>query len=135
MLPVRAAPARSYWPRGARGERPQSGGFVALNCAAIPRTPGKRAVRAREGAFTGAVKTTEARSSGSRGTLFLDEVGDTPAAAVKLRASSGAQIERIGGRKMIDVDTRIVCARIRTSSDDRRRRFREDLFYRLPRWW
>ncbi|HEY6814588.1 MAG TPA: sigma 54-interacting transcriptional regulator, partial [Croceibacterium sp.] len=68
------------------------------------------------------------------GTLFLDEVGDIPLPLqVKLlRFLQERQIERIGGRKAIDVDTRIVCA---THQDLEAMiadgRFREDLFYRL----
>jgi len=68
------------------------------------------------------------------GTLFLDEVGDIPLPLqVKLlRFLQERQIERVGGRKAIDVDTRIVCA---THQDleamIRNGRFREDLFYRL----
>src|SRR5690606_17759357 len=85
--------------------------------------------------FTGAVRTTEGKIEMAHGgTLFLDEVGDIPLPLqVKLlRFLQERQIERIGGRKAIDVDTRIVCA---THQDLEAMiadgRFREDLFYRL----
>jgi two-component system NtrC family response regulator len=77
-----------------------------------------------KGAFTGAVKTTRARSSRPHGgTLFLDEVGDIPLPLqVKLlRFLQERTIERIGGRSRSRSITRIVCATHQTSSDDRRR--------------
>jgi len=112
------------------------GGFVAINCAAIPENLLESELFGHEkGAFTGAVKTTEGKIElANGGTLFLDEVGDIPLPLqVKLlRFLQERQIERIGGRKAIDVDTRIVCA---THQDLEamiaQGRFREDLFYRL----
>jgi two-component system NtrC family response regulator len=114
----------------------KDGGFVAINCAAIPENLLESELFGHEkGAFTGAVKTTEGKIElASGGTLFLDEVGDIPLPLqVKLlRFLQERQIERIGGRKAIDVDTRIVCA---THQDLEAMiadgRFREDLFYRL----
>jgi two-component system NtrC family response regulator len=113
-----------------------SGSFVAINCAAIPENLLESELFGHEkGAFTGAVKTTEGKIElANGGTLFLDEVGDIPLPLqVKLlRFLQERQIERIGGRKAIDVDTRIVCA---THQDLEAMiadgRFREDLFYRL----
>ena len=112
------------------------GPFVAINCAAIPENLLERELFGHEkGAFTGAVKTTEGKiESAHGGTLFLDEVGDIPLALqVKLlRFLQERTIERIGGRKTIAVDTRIVCA---THQDLEAMigagTFREDLFYRL----
>jgi len=114
----------------------KQGSFVAINCAAIPENLLESELFGHEkGAFTGAVKTTEGKIElADGGTLFLDEVGDIPLPLqVKLlRFLQERQIERIGGRKAIDVDTRIVCA---THQDleamIRDGRFREDLFYRL----
>ena len=114
----------------------KGGAFVAINCAAIPENLLESELFGHEkGAFTGAVKTTEGKIElADGGTLFLDEVGDIPLPLqVKLlRFLQERQIERIGGRKAIDVDTRIVCA---THQDleamIRDGRFREDLFYRL----
>lgn len=114
----------------------KEGRFVAINCAAIPENLLESELFGHEkGAFTGAVKTTEGKiEMADGGTLFLDEVGDIPLPLqVKLlRFLQERQIERVGGRKAIDVDTRIVCA---THQDleamIRDGRFREDLFYRL----
>ena len=112
------------------------GAFVAINCAAIPENLLESELFGHEkGAFTGAVKTTEGKIElANGGTLFLDEVGDIPLTLqVKLlRFLQERVIERIGSRKSIAVDTRIVCA---THQDLEAMiaegRFREDLFYRL----
>jgi two-component system NtrC family response regulator len=114
----------------------KGGNFVAINCAAIPENLLESELFGHEkGAFTGAIKMTEGKiEQASGGTLFLDEVGDIPLALqVKLlRFIQERQIERIGGRSAIAVDTRIVCA---THQDLEAMiadgRFREDLFYRL----
>ncbi len=114
----------------------KGGAFVAINCAAIPENLLESELFGHEkGAFTGAVKTTEGKIElANGGTLFLDEVGDIPLPLqVKLlRFLQERTIERIGGRKSISVDTRIVCA---THQDLEAMiadgRFREDLFYRL----
>ncbi|HEY6814437.1 MAG TPA: sigma 54-interacting transcriptional regulator, partial [Croceibacterium sp.] len=91
----------------------KGGSFVAINCAASPENLLESELFGHEkGAFTGAVKTTEGKIElANGGTLFLDEVGDIPLPLqVKLlRFLQERQIERIGGRKAIDVDTRIVC--------------------------
>ncbi|WP_421847617.1 PEP-CTERM-box response regulator transcription factor [Novosphingobium sp.] len=112
------------------------GAFVAINCAAIPENLLESELFGHEkGAFTGAVKTTEGKiEQASGGTLFLDEVGDIPfPLQVKLlRFLQERTIERIGGRRSIEVDTRIVCAthqNLEAMITDGR--FREDLFYRL----
>jgi two-component system NtrC family response regulator len=118
------------------GSPRKAGAFVAINCAAIPDTLLESELFGHEkGAFTGAVKTTPGRIEQAHGgTLFLDEIGDVPLALqVKLlRFLQERTIERIGGRRSIAVDTRIVCA---THQDVDAMvadgRFREDLYYRL----
>lgn len=114
----------------------RDGAFVAINCAAIPENLLESELFGHEkGAFTGAVKTTEGKIELAHGgTLFLDEVGDIPLPLqVKLlRFLQERTIERIGGRKAIAVDTRIVCATHQDlESMIARGAFREDLFYRL----
>ncbi|MCF8708039.1 PEP-CTERM-box response regulator transcription factor [Rhizorhapis sp. SPR117] len=123
--------------RGVHDSSNRRGGqFVAINCAAIPETLLESELFGHEkGAFTGAVKTTEGKiEQAAGGTLFLDEVGDIPLnLQVKLlRFLQERVIERVGGRRTIPVDTRVVCAThqnleamIGAGS------FREDLYYRL----
>ncbi len=123
--------------RGLHDASPRrAGAFVAINCAAIPETLLESELFGHEkGAFTGAVKTTEGKiEQAAGGTLFLDEIGDVPLPLqVKLlRFLQERVIERVGGRRAIPVDTRIVCA---THQDVDAMvadgRFREDLYYRL----
>ena len=123
--------------RGVHDASPrQAGAFVAINCAAIPETLLESELFGHEkGAFTGAVKTTEGKIEQAHGgTLFLDEIGDVPLALqVKLlRFLQERTIERIGGRRAIAVDTRIVCATHRDiDAMVAEGSFREDLYYRL----
>jgi two-component system NtrC family response regulator len=123
--------------RGLHNASPRRGRpFVAINCAAIPENLLEAELFGYErGAFTGAVKTTEGKIElAEGGTLFLDEVGDIPLQLqVKLlRFIQERVIERVGGRKSIDVDVRIACA---THQNLKRMiaegRFREDLYYRI----
>ncbi|MEK6540793.1 MAG: PEP-CTERM-box response regulator transcription factor [Pseudomonadota bacterium] len=123
--------------RGVHDSSPRrKGNFVAINCAAIPDALLESELFGHEkGAFTGAIKTTEGKIElANGGTLFLDEIGDIPLPLqVKLlRFIQERVIERIGGRKVIPVDTRIVCATHRDLkamvADGS---FREDLYYRL----
>ncbi len=110
--------------------------FVALSCAAIPDTLFESELFGHEkGAFTGAVKQTIGKiESANNGTLFLDEIGDVPQPMqVKLlRFLQNQVIERIGGRRPIQVDVRVVCAThqnlVQLIAEGR---FREDLFYRI----
>jgi len=123
--------------RGVHHASPRKGGaFVAINCAAIPETLLESELFGHEkGAFTGAIRTNPGKiEQAAGGTLFLDEIGDVPLPLqVKLlRFLQERVVERIGGRKPIPVDTRIVCA---THQDVDAMvadgRFREDLYYRL----
>ena len=88
--------------------------FMAINCAAIPEALLESELFGYEkGAYTGAVKQTPGKIElAHEGTFFLDEVGDLPMAlqAKLLRFLQERVIERVGGRKEIPVDVRIVCA-------------------------
>jgi two-component system NtrC family response regulator len=123
--------------RGLHGLSPRSNQrFVAINCAAIPENLLESELFGYErGAFTGAAKTTLGKiETAHSGTLMLDEIGDLPLALQSklLRFLQERVIERLGGRREIPVDVRIVCA---THQDLRNLiaegRFREDLYYRL----
>ncbi len=113
-----------------------SGPFVAINCAAIPENLIESELFGYErGAFTGANRTTIGKVEQAQGgTLFLDEIGDMPYAlqAKLLRFLQERVIERVGGRKPIEVDVRIICATHKNIENlIAEQQFREDLYYRL----
>jgi two-component system, NtrC family, response regulator len=119
-----------------RLSRRAAGPFVPINCAAIPDTLLESELFGYEkGAFTGAIKQTIGKiESADRGTLFLDEIGDVPLGMqVKLlRFLQNRMIERVGGRKLIEIDVRIVCATNQNlDALIAEGRFREDFYYRL----
>ena len=110
--------------------------FVAINCAAIPENLLESELFGYEkGAFTGAVKQTPGKIEvADGGTLFLDEIGDMPMAlqAKLLRFLQERVIERVGGRREISVDVRVVCATNQNPVElIGQGRFREDLYYRI----
>lgn len=111
--------------------------FVAINCAALPESLLESELFGYEkGAFTGASANgkTGLFEQASKGTIFLDEIGDMSLnlQARLLRVLQEKQIMRLGSDKVIDVDIRIVAA---TNKDLReaiaQKEFREDLYYRL----
>ena len=109
---------------------------MAINCAAIPENLLESELFGHEkGAFTGADKQVKGKIElANGGTLFLDEIGDMPLAlqAKMLRVLQERQIERIGGRKPIAVDIRIVSATHQNLDElIKNDRFREDLYFRL----
>lgn len=110
--------------------------FIAINCAAIPENLLESELFGYEkGAFTGAVKQTPGKIEMSHeGTLFLDEIGDLPISLQPklLRFLQERKVERIGGRKEIQVDVRVICATHQPLSElIQAQTFREDLFYRV----
>ncbi len=115
-----------------RGENP----FVSINCAALPENLLESELFGHaKGSFTGAVADKKGMFEiATRGTLFLDEVGETsPWTQVKvLRALQERRVRRVGGTEEIPVDVRIIAA---TNQDLKRRieegKFREELYYRL----
>jgi two-component system, NtrC family, response regulator len=110
--------------------------LVAINCAAIPDTLLESELFGYEkGAFTGAAQTTPGKIEyADGGTLFLDEIGDLPLdlQAKLLRFIQERVVERVGGRKEIPIDVRIICATHQDlTSHIADGRFREDLYYRV----
>ena len=137
MLLGESGTGKELLARGLHALSPRSGErFIAINCAAIPENLLESELFGYEkGAFTGAGKTTPGKIEvADRGTLMLDEIGDLPLAlqCKLLRFLQERVIERLGGRREIPVDVRIVCAThrdLRTLISEGR--FREDLYYRL----
>jgi len=124
--------AHSIHAHSGRHDRP----FVAVNASALPESLAEAELFGHEkGAFTGAVASRPGRFELAQGgTLFLDEIGTLTAAVQSklLRALESRQIERVGGRRPITVDFRLISA---TNEDLEARiaagSFREDLFYRI----
>ena len=124
--------ARYIHRHSGRGDGP----FVALNCAAIPETLLESQLFGHEkGAFTGAAAVRRGTfEQAHTGTLLLDEVGELgPALQAKfLRVLEEHAVTRLGGNKRIEVDVRVLSATNRDLQEDvKKRRFREDLFFRL----
>ncbi len=110
--------------------------FIAINTAAIPRDLLESELFGHErGAFTGATERRSGRfEQADSGTLFLDEIGDMPADLQTrlLRVLSDGEFYRVGGRKPVKVDVRVIAA---THQDLEQlveeKLFREDLMHRL----
>ncbi|MEK6706235.1 MAG: sigma-54 dependent transcriptional regulator [Bdellovibrionota bacterium] len=115
-----------------RSSRP----FVAINCAAIPENLLESELFGYErGSFTGAVTAKAGKFEfANGGTLLLDEISemDIRLQAKLLRVIQEAEVDRIGGRRPIPVDVRIIATTNRNLADCVKAGiFREDLFYRL----
>ena len=124
--------ARYIHDQSPRSEKP----FVAINCAAIPESMLEAVLFGYEkGAFTGATGAHAGKfEQAANGTLLLDEISemDLGLQAKLLRVIQEKEVERIGGRKVIPLDVRILA----TTNRDLRQyvadgKFREDLYYRL----
>jgi two-component system NtrC family response regulator len=110
--------------------------FVVINCGAIPENLLESELFGHEkGAFTGAHMQKKGRVEAAQGgTLFLDEIGELPMALqVKiLRFLQEQKFERIGGRKQISIDVRVLAATNRDLKQTMAEgRFREDLYHRI----
>jgi two-component system NtrC family response regulator len=124
--------AREVHRQSHRADRP----FISIACGAIPEALLEAELFGHEkGSFTGAHVTREGKlEMANGGTVFLDEIGELPLnLQVKLlRFLQEKEVERIGGRKVIPLDVRILAA---TNRDLRKEvetgNFREDLFFRL----
>jgi two-component system response regulator FlrC len=110
--------------------------FIAINCAAIPENMLEATLFGYEkGAFTGAYQTSPGKfEQANGGTLLLDEISemDLGLQAKLLRVIQEREVERIGGRKVIKLDVRIIATTNRDlQAYVKEGNFREDLFYRL----
>lgn len=124
--------ARYIHDESQRHEQP----FVAINCAAIPENMLEATLFGYEkGAFTGALQACPGKFEQAQGgTILLDEITEMDLAlqAKLLRVLQEREVERLGGRKTISLDVRVIA----TSNRDLRQAvqegvFREDLYYRL----
>ncbi len=116
--------------------RRSSGAFVAVNCAALPEGLLESELFGHErGAFTGAVGSKPGKFElAHAGTLLLDEISEMPLPlqAKLLRVLQEREVDRVGGKKPLAIDIRVIS----TTNRDLRQMiragsFREDLFYRL----
>ncbi len=110
--------------------------FVPINCGAIPESLLESVLFGHEkGAFTGAIEVHQGffeRAEG--GTLFLDEVDSLSASAQTrlLRVIQEGELERVGGKQMIQVDLRIISAsNVNLQNKVQQGQFRNDLYYRI----
>ncbi|MCX8042459.1 MAG: sigma-54 dependent transcriptional regulator, partial [Thermodesulfobacteriaceae bacterium] len=110
--------------------------FISIDCATLPENLFESELFGYEkGAFTGALDSKIGRFElANGGTLFLDEIGNLPVNIQKklLRVLQEKKIMRIGGKKTIDLDVRIVCAtNINLIEAIKKGEFRDDLYHRL----
>jgi len=109
--------------------------FTAINCAALPETLLESELFGIErGVATGVEARAGRFEAADGGTLFLDEVGDMPLTLQSklLRVLQEREIERVGGRRRIPIDVRVLAAtNARLPEKISRGEFREDLYYRL----
>ena len=110
--------------------------FIAINCAAIPENMLEATLFGHEkGAFTGAVSSAPGKfEQANGGTILLDEISemDLGLQAKLLRVLQEREVERIGGRKTIKLDVRVLATTNRNLlTEVRQNQFREDLYYRL----
>jgi len=131
--------ARYIHQQSPRADQP----FVAINCAAIPENMLEAILFGHEkGAFTGAVASAPGKfEQANGGTILLDEISEMdPGLQSKLlRVLQEREVERVGGRKTITLDVRVIATTNRDLADFvQEGRFREDLYYRLsvfPMHW
>jgi DNA-binding NtrC family response regulator len=114
----------------------RAGPFVAVDCSILAENLIESELFGHEkGAFTGATASQIGRLEMAQGgTLFLDEIGNLPLAfqAKLLRVLQERQMERVGGRETLQLDTRIVSAtNVNLAEAIREGKFRQDLYYRL----
>ncbi|QSP94411.1 sigma-54-dependent Fis family transcriptional regulator [Marinobacter salinisoli] len=131
--------ARYIHQQSPRADQP----FVAINCAAIPENMLEAILFGHEkGAFTGAVSASPGKfEQANGGTILLDEISEMELGLQSklLRVLQEREVERVGGRKTIALDVRVIATTNRDLADYvHEGKFREDLYYRLtvfPMHW
>ncbi len=124
--------AQAIHNRSTRADKP----FVVIDCAVLPENLVESEIFGHEkGAFTGANERKLGKFEFAHsGTVFLDEIGNlTPQTQVKLlRVLQEREIERLGGKKPIKVDVRLIAAtNVNLEEAISNGHFREDLYYRI----
>jgi DNA-binding NtrC family response regulator len=123
--------ARAIHAASPRAQQP----FVAVNCGALPRELAESELfGVRKGAFTGAYADSPGLFlAASGGTIFLDEIGETPKEIqVKLlRVLQEHELRPVGGTRPMPVDVRVVAATNRTLNELRSGQMRDDLYFRI----
>ncbi|QVK30713.1 sigma-54-dependent transcriptional regulator [Pseudomonas syringae] len=124
--------ARFIHQNSPRADKP----FIAINCAAIPDNMLEATLFGHEkGSFTGAIAAQAGKfEQADGGTILLDEISEMPLGlqAKLLRVLQEREVERVGARKPIVLDIRVVATTNRDLAGEvAAGRFREDLFYRL----
>ncbi|GAB0061127.1 MULTISPECIES: sigma-54-dependent transcriptional regulator [Pseudomonas] len=124
--------ARFIHQNSPRADKP----FIAINCAAIPDNMLEATLFGHEkGSFTGAIAAQAGKfEQADGGTILLDEISEMPLGlqAKLLRVLQEREVERVGARKPILLDIRVVATTNRDLAGEvAAGRFREDLFYRL----
>ena len=124
--------ARFIHRQSPRADKP----FIAINCAAIPDNMLEATLFGHEkGSFTGAIAAQAGQfEQADGGTILLDEISEMPMGlqAKLLRVLQEREVERVGARKPIELDIRVVATTNRDlAAEVAAGRFREDLFYRL----
>ena len=137
LLQGESGTGKEVYAQSIHAESRRSGPFIAVNCAAIPRTLIESEMFGYEkGAFTGAERTGRPGKieQASGGTLFLDEIGDMPLELqpVLLRVLEEKKVVRVGGNRSIPVDFKLIAATNKDLLDLMdNNKFRKDLYYRL----
>ncbi len=137
MLTGESGVGKEVFARYIHDQSARAGGpFVAINCAAIPENLLEATLFGHEkGAFTGAQAAQAGKfEQANGGTLLLDEISEMPLGlqAKLLRVLQEREVERVGGKKPVALDIRVLATSNRDmAAETRAGRFREDLYYRL----
>jgi len=137
LLTGESGTGKEVFARTIHDQSPRAKGpFVAINCAAIPDNLLEATLFGHEkGAFTGAQSAQPGKFEQAHGgTLLLDEISEMPLVlqAKLLRVLQEREVERVGGKKPVPVDIRVLATSNRDMAGEvAAGRFREDLYYRL----